>query len=78
MRVAQSWIVSAVTAAKAAAPSVKPYLYDVEAVYDRGFQITSWPAAASGGLQVMFFRQIMLYACTFFWGFLGSKLFVLE
>ena len=51
MRLAQSWITSAAAAATAVVPEIKNYLYGIEAVYDRGFQITAWPAAAAGGLQ---------------------------
>ena len=50
LRIAQSWLGGVVTAAKAAKPDVKVYMYDIWAVYDSGYQITSWPMAAAIGL----------------------------
>ena len=43
LRIAQSWLGGVVTAAKAAKPDVKVYMYDIWAVYDSGYQITSCP-----------------------------------
>jgi hypothetical protein len=53
LRFAQSWIGGAVAAAKSVQPNVKPYLYDIWAKYDAGYQITSWPMAAKIGLADM-------------------------
>ena len=53
LRFAQSWIGGAAAAAKSVQPNAKAYLYDISAKYDAGFQITSWPMAATIGLADM-------------------------
>eukprot|EP01052_Picozoa_sp_SAG31_P027229 SAG31_NODE_2531_length_5555_cov_4.715909_1_plen_952_part_00 len=53
LRFAQSWVGGVVAAAKAVKPDIKAYLYDIQAKYDAGFQITSWPMAAKIGLADM-------------------------
>jgi hypothetical protein len=51
LQFAQRWLSMAAATAVHAGSHVTPYLYSVSARYDRGFQITSWPAAATAGLQ---------------------------
>ena len=53
LRMAQSWLGGVAAAAKAAKPNVKVYMYDIWAMYDEGYQITSWPMAATIGLAGM-------------------------
>jgi hypothetical protein len=52
-RFSAEWLGGAVKAAQLAHPLVKPYLYDIWARFDSGFQITPWPTAAQIGLADM-------------------------
>jgi hypothetical protein len=52
-RIAGSWLGGAVSAARKAAPHSKPYLYDIWARFDAGYQITDWPMAKTIGLADM-------------------------
>ena len=46
LRLAQGWIGSVVNAARAEMPSIKPAMYTAHAIFDLGFQLTSWPMLA--------------------------------
>lgn len=52
-RFSAEWLGGAVEAAQRANPAVKPYLYDIWARYDNGYQITPWPTADIIGLADM-------------------------
>eukprot|EP01052_Picozoa_sp_SAG31_P030171 SAG31_NODE_3073_length_4714_cov_2.744529_3_plen_650_part_00 len=49
LRIAQGWIGGVVAAARAEMPTVKPAMYTAHAIYDLGFQLTSWPMLAELG-----------------------------
>eukprot|EP00040_Diaphanoeca_grandis_P028166 m.161880 g.161880 ORF g.161880 m.161880 type:complete len:971 (-) comp31257_c0_seq1:282-3194(-) len=53
LRFAASWLGGVVAAMKKAVPHAKPYLYGIPAVFDEGFQITSWPVAKALGFADM-------------------------
>ena len=52
-RFSTEWLGGAVEAAQRANPAVKPYLYDIWARFDNGYQITTWPMASKIGLADM-------------------------
>jgi hypothetical protein len=49
LRIAKSWIGGFVDAARAEMPTVQPAMYTAHAIYDSGFQLTTWPMLASLG-----------------------------
>jgi hypothetical protein len=49
LRIAKGWIGAVVDAARAAWPRVQPAMYTAHAIFDEGFQLTSWPMLAELG-----------------------------
>ena len=49
LRIAQGWMGGVISAARAEMPTLQPAMYTAHAIYDSGFQLTSWPMLASLG-----------------------------
>ena len=49
LRMAQGWIGGVVDAARAEMPTLQPAMYTAHAIFDLGFQLTSWPMLSALG-----------------------------